>query len=223
MTSSPAATSSKKPSGEAPAGGGPHKGLEVRVLVIDDDQDVCDYLVMLLERDGFHATALTNPRDAAETLRQGQFHLVILDLMMPGMDGTEVLKEIRRIDDDVAVIIFTGYPSMDTAITSLQHQASDYLKKPFRVEEFREAVQRCLEKKGLVLDPEGALHRTIGETIRKLRKDRGLTLKQLSRRTALSVSLLSQIERAESSASISSLHKIARALRVRLTALFGDF
>jgi DNA-binding response OmpR family regulator len=199
------------------------QGFEVRVLVIDDDHDVCDYLVMLLEREGYQATAITNPREATETLRKGEYHLVILDLMMPGMDGTEVLKEIRKIDDDVAVIIFTGYPSMDTAITSLKHHASDYLKKPFRVEEFREAVQRTLANKGLVLDPEGALHRTIGETIRNLRKERGLTLKQLSRRTGLSVSLLSQIERAESSASVSSLHKIARALRVRLSALFGDF
>jgi len=198
-------------------------GMDIRVLVVDDDHDVCDYLVMLLEREGYEATALTNPHDAAETLKQGAYHLVILDLMMPGMDGTEVLKEIRRIDDDVAVIIFTGYPSMDTAITSLQHQASDYLKKPFRVEEFRDAVQRALERKGLVLDPEGALHRSIGNTIRGLRKERGLTLKQLSRRTGLSVSLLSQIERAESSASVSSLHKIARALRVRLTTVFGDF
>ncbi|MDF1564164.1 MAG: response regulator [Deltaproteobacteria bacterium] len=212
---SPAASKTEQPTSQ--------KGFEVRVLVIDDDQDVCDYLVMLLEREGYEATALTNPRDAAGVLRKGEFHLVILDLMMPGMDGTEVLKEIRRIDDDVAVIIFTGYPSMDTAITSLQHQASDYLKKPFRVEEFRDAVQRALESKGLVLDPEGALHRSIGTTIRNLRKERNLTLKQLSRRTALSVSLLSQIERAESSASVSSLHKIARALRVKLTTLFGDF
>lgn len=198
-------------------------GLDIRILVVDDDEDVCDYLVMVLEKEGYHATAITDPRDTVAAMRRDDYHLVILDLMMPGMEGTEVLQEIRRVDDDVAVIIFTGYPSMDTAIRSLQHQASDYLKKPFRVDEFKEAVHRTLLRKGLAVDPEGALHRMIGGSIRTLRKERGLTLKQLSRRTGLSVSLLSQIERAESSASVSSLHKIARALRVKLTALFGEY
>lgn len=198
-------------------------GLDIRILVVDDDEDVCDYLVMVLEKEGYQATAITDPRDTVAAMRSDDYHLVILDLMMPGMEGTDVLQEIRRIDDDVAVIIFTGYPSMDTAIRSLQHQASDYLKKPFRVDEFKEAVHRTLLRKGLAVDPEGALHRMIGGSIRTLRKERGLTLKQLSRRTGLSVSLLSQIERAESSASVSSLHKIARALRVKLTALFGEY
>lgn len=67
------------------------------------------------------------------------------------------------------------------------------------------------------------MHRVIGETVRAFRKERALTLKQMSRRTGLSVSLLSQIERAESSASISSLYKIATALDVRIQDLFGDY
>ncbi|MFW5879123.1 MAG: response regulator [Myxococcota bacterium] len=197
--------------------------VEIRILVVDDDQDVCDYLVMLLQKEGYRAEATTSPQEAIETVRRDDFHLVILDLMMPGMEGTEVLKEIRRIDEDIAVIIFTGYPSVETAITSLQHHASDYVKKPFRVEEFKGAVRRALSQKGLIIDPEKELHRVIGATIRDLRKERGLTLRQLGRRTGLSVSLLSQIERAESSASVSSLHKIAGALRVRVTDLLGGF
>ena len=71
--------------------------------------------------------------------------------------------------------------------------------------------------------PEEMLHKHIGETIRGLRKDRNLTLKQTARRTGLSVSLLSQIERAESSASISSLYKIALALESRIQDLFGAY
>lgn len=203
------------------AGERPKRHLEIQILVVDDDKDVCDYLVMLLQKEGYQATALTDPGNTIEALKERDYHLVILDLMMPGMEGTEVLREIRKVDEDIAVIIFTGYPSVDTAITSLQHQASDYVKKPFRVDDFKAAVSKTLSKKGLVLDPEGELHRVIGATIRELRKERALTLRQLSRRTGLSVSLLSQIERAESSASVSSLHKIAGALRVRLTDLMG--
>jgi transcriptional regulator with XRE-family HTH domain len=72
----------------------------------------------------------------------------------------------------------------------------------------------------LTQDPEAALHRTIGLSIREERQAQGLTLKQLARRTGLSSSLLSQIERAESSASISSLFRIATALNLRMCALF---
>ena len=70
---------------------------------------------------------------------------------------------------------------------------------------------------------EDQLHQTIGRNIREQRKSRGLTLKQMARRTNLSVSLLSQIERAESSASVSSLFKVATALDLPITELFGDF
>ena len=82
-------------------------------------------------------------------------------------------------------------------------------------------VNGALAKKGLSKDPEADLHREIGKVIREARKTQELTLKQLARRTGLSVSLLSQIERAESSASISSLYKIASALRIKMSDLFG--
>ncbi len=84
-------------------------------------------------------------------------------------------------------------------------------------------IARIARQKGLVLREEDELHKAIGRNIRSLRKERGLTLKQMSRRTQLSVSLLSQIERAESSASVSSLFKIAAALDVRIMELFAGF
>ncbi|MBW1874464.1 MAG: response regulator [Deltaproteobacteria bacterium] len=176
-----------------------------------------------LTKDGFEVTTLANPKDAPEEVKAGGYHLVVLDLMMPGLGGVEVLEQIRRIDSDVAVVIFTGYPSLDTAVQSMKLDAVDYLKKPFNPDEFREVLDRVMRKKGLLRTPEENLHRVIGETIRGLRKDRGLTLKQMARRTGLSVSLLSQIERAESSASISSLYKIATALDVRIQDLFGEY
>jgi ribosome-binding protein aMBF1 (putative translation factor) len=95
------------------------------------------------------------------------------------------------------------------------------VRKPLEPALFIESVRNVLAKKGLFNDPEADLHRAIGSTIRESRKNQDLTLKQLARRTGLSVSLLSQIERAESSASISSLYKIASALRLTMPELFG--
>lgn len=195
----------------------------VRVLVVDDDRAICDYMETFLTKDGFEVKTLNDPSMAPDEVKTGGYHLVVLDLMMPKMDGLQVLERIRKVDNDVAVVIFTGYPSLETAVQSMKLDAVDYLKKPFNPEEFRVVVDRVMRKKGLLRTPEENLHRVIGETIRMLRKDRNLTLKQMARRTGLSVSLLSQIERAESSASISSLYKIAVALDARIRDLFGEY
>ena len=126
------------------------------------------------------------------------------------------------IDSDIAVVMFTAHPNLESAVASMKLDAVDYIKKPFNVDEFREVLARVMKKKGLARTPEEQLHRIIGDTIRSLRKQKELTLKQMSRRTGLSISLLSQIERAESSPSISSLYKIAVALDTRIQSLFGN-
>jgi DNA-binding NtrC family response regulator len=196
--------------------------VQIRILVVDDEQDNCDYLKLVLSKEGYEVTTCTDPTTVVDLLRQSDYHLVILDMMMPQMSGTEVLEAIRKIDTDIAVIVATAYPTVDTAVASLKAQASDYVKKPLEPADILSVVRGALAKKGLSKDPEADLHRAIGRTIREARKTQELTLKQLARRTGLSVSLLSQIERAESSASISSLYKIASALRLRMSDLFGE-
>jgi DNA-binding NtrC family response regulator len=196
---------------------------QLRILVVDDDRDVCQYLEDFLGNEGYFVATVSDPTQAVEVLRGDDFHVCILDLMMPKLSGIDLLSEIRRQDSDIAVVILTGNPSLETATASIELDVSAYIRKPFSTDEFRSVFERIARKKGLVLRREDELHHTIGKSIRELRKTRGLTLKQMSRRTKLSVSLLSQIERAESSASVSSLFKVATALDVRITELFGDF
>lgn len=195
----------------------------VKILIVDDDRAICEYMQTLLERDGYAVKTMSDPTAVEEEVKTGGYHLIILDLMMPKLDGIETLKKIRKIDSDVAVVIFTGYPNVETAMESMKLDTFRYLKKPFNVDEFREVLDEVMRKKGLARSPEEKLHKVIGDTIRNLRKEKDLTLKQMSRRTNLSVSLLSQIERAESSASISSLYKIATALESRIQDLFGEY
>jgi two-component system OmpR family response regulator len=194
----------------------------VRILIVDDDKAICDFMQSLLEKDGFIVKTLSDPTLVEDEVRQGDYHVLILDLMMPKMDGIEVLKKIRAVDSDIAVVIFTAHPNLDSAVASMKLDAVDYIKKPFNVDEFREVLARVMKKKGLARTPEEQLHKIIGDTIRTMRKEKELTLKQMSRRTGLSISLLSQIERAESSPSISSLYKIAIALDSKIQDLFGN-
>lgn len=195
----------------------------IKILIIDDDKDICEYMELLLSQSGYEVVTETSPMKALDLLREEEFHVVVLDIMMPELNGMEVLEEIRKFDTDIAIIIFTGFPSVDTAVTSMKFNVSDYIKKPFDVDEFNTTLEKILREKGLLTDPEEQLLITIGQNIRLARKERSLTLKQMSRRTGLSVSLLSQIERAESSASVSSLYKLARALDCSLTEFFGEY
>jgi len=197
--------------------------VNVKILIVDDDRDICEYMTTMLETTGYEVSTLSDPTQAVDTIRGETFHLLIIDLMMPRLDGIELIQRIRKVDSDIAIVVFTGYPSVETAVDALKLNVSDYVKKPFEIDEFREKIAGILKKKGLLINPEAELHKSVGQNIRRIRKEQGLTLKQLSRRTSLSVSLLSQIERAESSASVSSLYKIAVALGVKLTTLFGDF
>ena len=195
--------------------------MDIRILVVDDDQDSVELVEKILKKDGYRVQTLTDGRKVEEEIRKNDIHLAVIDLKMPDISGLDVVDMIRHHDSDVAVILMTGYATLDSAVSALRGGVVDYLRKPVREDELLGAVRRALAAKGLALLPEEELHRNIGSAIRDLRKKRTLTLKQLAKRTGLSVSLLSQIERAESSASVTSLYKIAHALKIRLPELFS--
>ena len=210
---------------EGPGGGAgsTRTAAKLSILVVDDDQDVREYFQDFLTAEGYDVTTLDDPTQAVDRIRDEMFHIVILDLMMPKLSGLELLSEIRKADDDIAVVILTGHPSIETASASIEHDVSAYISKPCTPAEFRDVIARIVRKKNLVIRREDELHAAIGRQIRGLRNERRLTLRHMSRRTNLSVSLLSQIERAESSASVSSLFKVAAALGVPLTDLFAGY
>jgi DNA-binding response OmpR family regulator len=195
----------------------------LRILVVDDDREVCEYLETVLAQQGQLVYWLQDPTQAIREVRRDRYHVVCLDLVMPGLSGLELLARIREIDSDLAVILLTGCPSMDSVTRSIGLEVSAYLTKPVTAEELRHTLQSVARKKGLLRSQPEFLHQTIGQTIRQLRRERKQTLKQLARQTELSASLLSQIERAQSSASIATLFKVSTALGIKIHDLFGEF
>ena len=97
----------------------------MRVLVVDDDREICDFMETFLAKDGIEVKTLSQPEAVPDEVKVGGYHLVVLDLMMPEMDGVQVLQRIRKVDSDVAVVIFTGYPSLDSAVQSMKLDAED--------------------------------------------------------------------------------------------------
>jgi len=194
--------------------------MKLRVLVVDDDEDICLYLREFLTREGFKVSTVSKPADALLEIREGKHQLVLLDVRLPGVDGVDLLRQVRAIDSDICVIVMTGYPSVQTAVDSMKAAAFDYLQKPFDLQELRAVMERAIREKGLIVDAEERVNQMLGARIRALRKGRSLTLRQLANKTALSVSLISQIELGKSAASVATLRKLATALGVSLSELF---
>jgi len=113
------------------------------ILVVDDELSILESFRMILKEDYRVLTAIDGLK-ALEILRNECVNLVILDIMLPGMSGLEVLSEIRKIDKDVAVIMVTAIKAVKTAIEAMKLGASDYIIKPFDVEEIKLVINKTL-------------------------------------------------------------------------------
>ena len=123
--------------------------MSARILIVDDEEIVVRSTVRVLESGGY---ALQTARDGAEALQkvdEAQYDVVILDVMMPNMNGLEVLRRVKEAHPDIEVIMFTGLAQIETAVNCMKLGAFDYLAKPFDPEELRLAVTRALERRSL--------------------------------------------------------------------------
>jgi DNA-binding NtrC family response regulator len=200
--------------------GGMASKQQLNVLVIDQDEGSNVQIKDVLTTEGYQTEVLNDPEQVVEAVKQGLYQMVILDVSPPEGRGIELLERIRATDSDVCVIAMTGLPSVDAAVRTLKNQAFDYLQKPLDVEELRAVIKSAIREKGLLVDLETRLNQVVGKRLREKRSAAQLTLKQLANRTGLSVSLISQIELGKSAASMSTLHKLATALQVRMTYFF---
>ena len=192
----------------------------LNVLVVDSDEATNIELKDFLTEQGYQTNVLTEPDQVLEEIKRGRFQLVLLDVSPPVDAGVDLLQRIRAADSDICVVCMTALPSVDVAVRTLKRQAFDYLQKPLAMEELHAVIQAAIREKGLLVDLEGRLNQEVGRRLRERRTAEQLTLKQLANRTGLSVSLISQIELGKSAASMSTLHKLAVALQVRMTYFF---
>jgi cyclic di-GMP phosphodiesterase len=127
-----------------------------RILIVDDDTGPRESLNMIL-KPFFNIYLASNGQEALSMIKQYPIDLVILDLKMPGIQGTEVLKEIKRQYSETEVIVLTGYGSLKSAVESIRYGAADYLLKPFNVAEIISVINKTLHKKKLYDDLKGFL------------------------------------------------------------------
>ena len=115
-----------------------------RILIIDDDESVRDALEAFLKTKGFNVTLTSNGQEGLELLKEERFALFLVDLIMPGMGGLEVLKEVSALHITTPAIVITAYGTIQTAVEAMKVGAFDYISKPFVLDELMIVMDRAI-------------------------------------------------------------------------------
>jgi DNA-binding NtrC family response regulator len=120
-----------------------------RVLVVDDERSILQLLREALTHWGYQVTTASSGREALDALRTSVFHVAMTDIRMPDMSGLDLLREIKKLDETIEVVVMTGYPAISSAIEALKEGAYDYLSKPVMLDEIHHLMQRMMERRFL--------------------------------------------------------------------------
>jgi two-component system, OmpR family, response regulator CpxR len=121
--------------------------MKVKVLLVDDEQEFVEVLAERLEARGFDVRTSFSGDDALSKLKEGDADVVILDVLMPGKDGMETLREIKQLNPIIEVIMLTGHATIETAISGLKLNAYDYLMKPTDTEALVTKITNAYRRK----------------------------------------------------------------------------
>ncbi|NWF56196.1 MAG: sigma-54-dependent Fis family transcriptional regulator [Syntrophaceae bacterium] len=124
---------------------------KARILIVDDDKGICMILSDLMKKEGFEALTVYDGEKALKTIQSESPDLLLVDMMLPGMDGMEVLKKVRELDQELPVVFITAHADSRGAVKAIKAGAHDYLSKPFDNNEVIRVVHRALAERELKL------------------------------------------------------------------------
>jgi len=120
---------------------------KARILAVDDEAVVLDSFRRILVLEGYSIDTVESGPEALSLVQRNDYDFVFTDLKMPGMDGVEVVKAVKHLRPDVDMVVITGYGTIETAVETMQHGASEYVQKPFSVDELAGFVNKLLVKR----------------------------------------------------------------------------
>jgi DNA-binding response OmpR family regulator len=145
---------------------------EAKILVVDDEPNIRFFLERVLSKEGYQVTTAASGKESLALVGQEAFDLVLLDLKLRDVSGLDVLEVLHHEKPGTAVIILTGYASLETAVEALRHGAHDYLYKPTKADNLRESVRQALQKRQRELRHEaliGRLEETLVSSLEEIR------------------------------------------------------
>ncbi len=122
---------------------------QASIIVIDDEQIIRDGCTRILSKEGWEVATAENGQQGLDALQKREFDLMLLDLIMPGIGGFEVLEKTAEISPDTIVVVITGYATVESAVEAMKKGAYDFIPKPFTPDQLRITVRRGLERKSL--------------------------------------------------------------------------
>ncbi|WP_456473840.1 response regulator [Candidatus Pyrohabitans sp.] len=120
-----------------------------RILVVDDEKEIQNLLRKLLSKEGYEADVATLPEEALNKIDSENYDVVLLDLMLPGVKGTDIIQEIKRRRPHCAVIIMTAFGTIPSSVEAIKKGAFDYIEKPFKKGEIQHVVRNAMEHQRL--------------------------------------------------------------------------
>ncbi|MGQ9631797.1 MAG: response regulator [bacterium] len=144
------------------ASNNPEEGFPVeavRILVVDDEKDYQDILQEVLSREGYRVTTASTGEEALELVYKDGFDIVITDFQMPRTNGVELLKRIKEHDSEIAVILISGYATLEAITEALQNGAHNFIMKPFDMDEILTIVRKVVRSLELTWRNKDILYR----------------------------------------------------------------
>jgi len=163
---------------------------KLSILIVEDGRSQREMLRDFLISEGHKVMEAGNGEAAIKAVSQNHFDLILLDYKMPGMDGLEVLKEVKKINHEIDVVIITAYGTIETAVEAIKVGAIDYITKPVELEELLILVDRVAERRGLIRENE-LLKQELGK--------QGITAEKIIYKSPQMVELINMASRIASS------------------------
>ena len=136
-------------------------GNQISILIVDDEQSVTESLYNWFIEDGYYVKCAANAKEALSILEAQKFHIVLADIKMPGMDGLEMHRRIKSLDEAIIVIVMTAFASVDTAVQALKDGAYDYVTKPFDPDDLSHLIRNATSQINLKEENESLKNQVI--------------------------------------------------------------
>ncbi len=141
--------------------------MEEKILLVDDEKDYIEALGERMKNRGMNVSTTTSAKDALKRVEEEPYDAIILDLQMPGMDGIEALKAIKKKNPDMQVILLTGHATVEKGIEAMKLGAMDLIEKPADIETIAKKIKKAQANKMILVE------KKTEEKIRKILKTKG--------------------------------------------------
>ena len=126
--------------------------MSEKILLVDDEKDFLDVMSERIQARGMDVTTAESAEKALESVESGGYDAIILDLMMPGMDGLQTLKAIKKKNPDLQVILLTGHATLEKGIEAMKLGAMDFLEKPADLDKLTEIIHKAQARKMVIIE-----------------------------------------------------------------------